>query len=114
MPYVNKTIGTVIEIQVDVVDADGEALSLSGSDLTFTAVSKGGDVVIVKTDVDGITLDAVVGRCLITIDEEDTSLLLRPVNLIWDLMVEDVLGDTRRVAKGKIALSLPASGLIVA
>jgi hypothetical protein len=102
MNQINRTAG----------DADNEPLVLAGSDLTFTAVSKDGSLAIIKTDGDGISLDAEVGRLLVTLDEEDTAAILRPKNLLWDLTVTDVLGDTRELARGKIALRLPIANLI--
>jgi hypothetical protein len=110
----HSVIGNTIEIDVDIVNSVGEPVTLTGSEFTFTASTHNGDFSIVKTEISGIEIDALItGRLRVTIDPADTSTLLVPRNLVWDIMMTDLNSDVRRVARGRIALSLPVSALVV-
>lgn len=112
MSTINHTAGDTIEIDVDIVNRDGEPVVLDGSEFTFTGRTSDG-VVILKTELDGITINEdVVGRVGITLDPEDTDAFTAPRNILWDLQMIDVFGAVRTVAKGRIAISLQVSEVV--
>lgn len=102
--------GDTESFTMTLTDSLGDPLNLTGSGLTFTAKRRlfdaDVDAVIVKTEADGIVVDAdpTTGIVVLTIEPGDTETLENLRTLHWDIQVDDGAGDVRTPVLGRLAV----------
>ena len=103
------TRGDTPTFHIDIVDFNGDALSIASAYLWFTA--KHGysetdtDAVFQKTIGDGITVtDAQLGQVDIVLQSGDTESIIDRTNLRYDIQVKDVGGGIYTVSSGLLVV----------